>query len=305
MTPSRRCAFAVVRRVFEDGAYADRAFRAEADRSGLTGRDRAFAMRLAYGAVQRRRRSTGWSSGSRAAPPSGSTRPCWRPCGSACTSWPIWTASPITRPWGRASSSPSGRGGAGFRLVNAVLRRADTGGGRTGRVPGRRDAGRARRCAHSHPDWIAELWWEALGAEDARALMARDNEPPESAVRVEPLRTTTEEVAQALERERRATTGDPLLPEALVLAIPYDLHGSELFERGLLMPQSRGSMLVARAVDPRPGERVLDLCAAPGAKTTHLAALMEDRRRGRRRRGRPAACGGATARTAGASARAA
>ena len=57
---------------------------------------------------------------------------------------------------------------------------------------------------------------------------------------------------------------------------PYDLHGSAAFERGALMPQSRGSMLVARAVDPQPGERVLDLCAAPGAKTTHLAALMGD-----------------------------
>ncbi len=45
---------------------------------------------------------------------------------------------------------------------------------------------------------------------------------------------------------------------------------------GLVMPQSRASMLVARALDPRPGERVLDLCAAPGAKTTHLAALMQD-----------------------------
>jgi 16S rRNA (cytosine967-C5)-methyltransferase len=51
MTPSRRCAFAVVRRVFEDGSYADRAFRVEAERLGLEGRDRAFAMRLAYGTV--------------------------------------------------------------------------------------------------------------------------------------------------------------------------------------------------------------------------------------------------------------
>ena len=59
-----------------------------------------------------------------------------------------------------------------------------------------------------------------------------------------------------------------------MLGAPYDAHGSSLFEEGLVMPQSRASMLVARAVDPRPGERVLDLCAAPGAKTTHLAALM-------------------------------
>ena len=51
-TPARRCAYTVVRRVFEQGAYADRTFRAEADRARLEPRDRAFAMRLAYGAVQ-------------------------------------------------------------------------------------------------------------------------------------------------------------------------------------------------------------------------------------------------------------
>ncbi|MGH2979996.1 MAG: RsmB/NOP family class I SAM-dependent RNA methyltransferase, partial [Solirubrobacterales bacterium] len=61
-----------------------------------------------------------------------------------------------------------------------------------------------------------------------------------------------------------------------VLGDPYDLHRSAAFVRGALMPQSRASMLVARALDPRPGERVLDLCAAPGGKTTHLAALMGD-----------------------------
>jgi 16S rRNA (cytosine967-C5)-methyltransferase len=55
------------------------------------------------------------------------------------------------------------------------------------------------------------------------------------------------------------------------------VHASEVFARGELMPQSRGSMTVSRVLDPQPGERVLDLCAAPGAKTTHIAALMEGR----------------------------
>ena len=53
-TPARRCAFAVVRRVFEDGAYADRVFRTEAERARLAGRERSFAMQLAYGTIQRR-----------------------------------------------------------------------------------------------------------------------------------------------------------------------------------------------------------------------------------------------------------
>ena len=68
----------------------------------------------------------------------------------------------------------------------------------------------------------------------------------------------------------------PELPEALVLDAPFDLHGSELWRRGAIMAQSRGSMLAGRALAPRPGDRVLDLCAAPGAKTTQLAALLGD-----------------------------
>jgi 16S rRNA (cytosine967-C5)-methyltransferase len=62
-----------------------------------------------------------------------------------------------------------------------------------------------------------------------------------------------------------------------VLEGAFDAFGSPLWEQGAFMPQSRAAMAVARILAPRPGERVLDLCAAPGGKTTHLAALMEDR----------------------------
>jgi 16S rRNA (cytosine967-C5)-methyltransferase len=104
--------------------------------------------------------------------------------------------------------------------------------------------------------------------------MRRDNEPAESVVRANTLRITRDELAAALPVQAHPVDD---LPEALVLEEPYDLHGSEAFERGLLMPQSRASMLVAHVLDPQPGERVLDLCAAPGGKATHAAALMEDR----------------------------
>ena len=57
---------------------------------------------------------------------------------------------------------------------------------------------------------------------------------------------------------------------------PFDAEGSDLWGSGQIQPQSRASMLVSRIVDPHPGQRVLDLCAAPGGKTTHLAALMRD-----------------------------
>ncbi len=74
------------------------------------------------------------------------------------------------------------------------------------------------------------------------------------------------------------THGDPDLPEALVLDEPFDVLGSPAFRDGLIWPQSRSSMQVGRAVAAEPGMRVLDLCAAPGGKSGHLAALMEDQR---------------------------
>ena len=74
-----------------------------------------------------------------------------------------------------------------------------------------------------------------------------------------------------------ATRPAPGLPEGLVLDGAFDLAGSELWRSGAVQPQSRASMLVSRILAPEPGQRVLDLCAAPGGKTTHLAALMEDR----------------------------
>ena len=274
-TDARRCAYAVVRRVFEQDAYADRAFRAEADRLGLAGRDRAFALRLAYGTVQRRAtldhliEALSDRATERIDPPV-----------LAALRLGVHQLLFMDGVADHAAVTESvdlakGAGSRGHGFVNAVLRRA----AREGRsiVDGLGESTPAQAALrHSHPRWVAAAWWRLLGAAGAVELMRADNEPAESAVRVNSLRATREEVLAELAAAGVAARPAPGLPEGIVLDDPYDVHGSEAFRRGALMPQSRASMLVAHAVGPRRGERVLDLCAAPGAKTTHLAALMGD-----------------------------
>jgi 16S rRNA (cytosine967-C5)-methyltransferase len=275
VTPARRCAFNVLRRVFEQGAYADSAFRAEAERQELHGRDRSLAMRLAYGTIQRKAtldfviERLSERSIERLDPPV-----------VAALRLGLYQIAYLGGVADHAAVDESvelakrGRGG-GHKLVNATLRRATREAQRL--VDTLSDATPVEAALrHSHPRWVAELWWQMLGSEEARALMERNNEPAENAVRTNTLKTGAAPLVAALAEEGIGARQDSLLPEAVVLEQPYDVHGSRLFEEGLLMPQSRGSMLVARAVDPRPGEEVLDLCAAPGAKTTHLAALMKD-----------------------------
>ena len=115
--------------------------------------------------------------------------------------------------------------------------------------------------------------------------MAYDNEPGEVALRANTLVTDASTLAGELPARTRT---DPGIPEALVLEEPFDIHGSPLWTTGAFVAQSRAAMLVARALAPRPGERVLDLCAAPGGKSTHLGRAHAGRRGSRRGRAQPA-----------------
>ncbi|MEX0993500.1 MAG: 16S rRNA (cytosine(967)-C(5))-methyltransferase RsmB [Solirubrobacterales bacterium] len=273
VTASRRCAFAVVRRVFEHEAYADRAFRAEAERAGLAGRDRAFAMRLAYGAVQRKLTLDFLIERLSERSPSKLD-----PAVTAALRLGIYQIAFMERVPDHAAVGESVElakqsGTRGIGLVNAVLRRAAR--EARGTVASLSDETPAEAALrHSHPEWIARLWWEVLGSQEARALMERDNEPAESAVRANTLVTDAASLSEALSTAGVTCHVVADLPEALVVDGPFDAHGSVQYARGELMPQSRASMLVTRVLDPKPGERVLDLCAAPGAKTTHIGALM-------------------------------
>lgn len=272
-TPARLCAYRTLRRVSSGGAYADRALRAEAERLGLEGRERALARRLAYGAVQRRLTLNHVIARLADRPLERVDPPLLDALRLGVLQLVYLDSVPDRAAVEQTVELAKLEAPAGAGFANAVMRRA----AREARelvkaLPEGTPAEAAIR--HSHPEWLAELWWEELGREEALALLAHDNTPRETAVRANGLTTSAEELREGLAAEGVAAHTVPDLPEALVLESPFDAAASPLFRAGKLMPQSRASMLVARALAPRPGERVLDLCAAPGAKTTHIAALM-------------------------------
>jgi 16S rRNA (cytosine967-C5)-methyltransferase len=271
VAPARLCAYVVVRRVFERGAYADRAFAADANAARLDPRDRALAMRLAYGVVQRAGTLDHLIQQLAERPATALDPPLLAAVRLGLYELVYSSGVPDYAVVADAVQLAKTHARAGHGLVNAVLRRA----GRDGadallatlsdRTP------QAAAVMHSHPEWIARLWWDALGPDDARALMAADNQPLEVALRANTLITDAPTLARQLPVR---THLDPRIPEAVVPDEPFDAHASPLWQQGHFHAQSRAAMLVARTLDPQPGERVLDLCAAPGGKTTHLAALM-------------------------------
>jgi 16S rRNA (cytosine967-C5)-methyltransferase len=250
IAPARRAAYQVVRRVFEDDAYADRALRSAVE--GLDERDRALAQRLAYGTVQRVRTLDHAIStlGKRPvrkldAPVLASLR-----LGAYQLAYTELPAHAVVDD--AVELVRRARLERAVSFTNAVLRRVSAGiGGLLASLP-------EGPLKHSYPDWIHDVWSRDLGIDESLALMRAQNEPPELAVRL--------------------VRGD-------VGGEPTDVPGAFRVERideralaeGRIWPQSRASQLAALVVGSRDGERVLDSCAAPGGKATmlrgHVAAV--------------------------------
>ena len=245
VSPARIAAYEVVRRVFEDGAYADRAFAAAA--AGLDERDRALAQRIAYGTVQRVRTLDHAIETLGRRP----VRKLDAPVRDALRLGAYQLAFLDGVPAHAAANESvelvrRARFERAVPFANAVMRRLAEG------ICPLLDSLPEGPLKHSYPDWVAEVWERDLGREEALALMRAQNEPPETVVRV----------------VRGEVDGEPTdVPGALRVARVDERALAE----GRIWPQSRGSQVAGLAVGAREGERVLDLCAAPGGKATMLA----------------------------------
>ena len=236
IAPARRAAYEVVRRVFEEEAYADRALGSAVER--LDQRDRALAQRLAYGTVQRARtldfgiEQLGRRPVRKLDPP---VRAALR-LGAYQLAFTEQAEHAVVDD--AVELVRAARLERAVPFTNAVMRRLAQGfQGLVASLP-------EGPVKHSYPDWVAEVWTRDFGAEVALELMRAQNEPP------------------ALEVRAPEPVGEPTdIPGAYVV---------ETVDIQRMRPMSRASQLAALVVGSQEGERVLDLCAAPGGKTLML-----------------------------------
>lgn len=135
----------------------------------------------------------------------------------------------------------------------------------------------------SHPAWLVERWTSAFGSEETRRLLAWNNTPPQTFARINTLRTSAADLADLWTREGvkfEPFTSDWVGPDSVWQLIDHPpFTDLKSFNDGLFYVQDPSTLLAVGMLDPQPGETVLDLCAAPGGKTTLIAARMKNQGR--------------------------
>ena len=128
----------------------------------------------------------------------------------------------------------------------------------------------------SHPLWLTERWLARFGVEATRALLLADNRAVPVGLRVNLLRGTREQLITRLASEEVAASPATHSPDLVWVDGNHAPGRLAAFKQGFCTPQDESEALVSRLVAPQANERILDLCAAPGGKCTHLAELMGD-----------------------------
>lgn len=276
--PPRLVALRVLERVERTGAYADLALHANFDRSALDARERAFATELAYGTLRWRGRLDFLLAEvldrkfeKLEAPVTSLLR-----LGAYQLVFvdSLPNAVAVSETVRLAQSVGLDRASG---LINAVLRRL---GERWRDIPFpelKSDPIGHLTHALSLPPWLAERWLETLGAEEAAALALACNTPPPRSIR----NNRTRQSREVLLDELRERFPDAVLcafaSDGILLGHKGDAARDPAFLEGRFTIQDEAAQVVIDCLDPQPGEQILDLCAAPGAKATAIAERIGEK----------------------------
>ncbi len=166
------------------------------------------------------------------------------------------------------------RRAAGF--VNAVLRRLSREKDCLPELPGGPPE-EALALRYSHPQWLVSRLLELLGEEETERFLSLDNESVPAVIQRNPLRCSREELLEELEISGARLAPHAWMPDCWELSGGGDLEAMPAFRKGLFQVQDAAARAAVLASGPRPGDRMLDVCAAPGGKSFAAAMLMENR----------------------------
>lgn len=269
---AREIAYEMTRRVNAEGSYLNLLLRYGMNRSDLDPRDRALVVEMVYG-LQRHRNRLDFVIDAFSRRPLEELDPevldilrlgmyqlmqMRIPQHAAVNE----TVTLAKRRAGRAAAS----------FVNAVMRSASRGLKKLS-WPDRDDLPSYLGIVYSYPSWLVDYLLRLLGPHDSEELCAAQNEVPFLTLRANTGKLDSPTLLREIESGGGSGSLSACLEESLTgVTLPYDLL-LDLLHGGYCMVQDESSMLVGRAVDPRPGNIVIDACAAPGGKATHIAVL--------------------------------
>ena len=275
MNPSARTtALQVLVSCRNNGAWADAALKAQISRDGLSGPDAALCSRIVYGVMQNRMLLDFY-------------------IGAYCTQKPEHLQPPLLEilrigayqilyldkiPDSAAVNTSVelaklAKRGQASGLVNAVLRKISRNKSALPPIPDR-DEVQWLSIRYSHPKWFTKRLVNLLGREEAERFLDSDNQIAPITVQINPLKTTLELLTEELQQSGIAVRPHHWVPDCLELSGTGDLAALPSFREGKFLVQDPAARLVSLIAGIEPGQKVLDVCAAPGGKSISAAFAM-------------------------------
>jgi 16S rRNA (cytosine967-C5)-methyltransferase len=262
----------VILRSAEDGVFVDLLL--DKARESLDARDSAFLLELVYGTL-RNRSWLDWVLNQFSAQPVGKTDAWTRnilrfgayqllfldrvPVSAA-----VNTSTELAKTYGRKQS-----------YVNGLLRNMDRKRDSISK-PGIDDPVKRLATVYSHPEWVVRRWLNRFGAEQTETLLRGNNRDAPLVIRTNTLKTTRDGLKATLADQGVDAVETVFSEVGLELISSPAIRTLKAYQQGLFMVQDEAAQLVSLMLSPKPGEAVLDACAAPGGKATHLAEIMHN-----------------------------
>ena len=173
----------------------------------------------------------------------------------------------LSKRYGHAASS---------RYVNGVLRGIARNKGNIKYPEPKEDFNLYLSVKYSHPKWMVDQWIERFGSSFTENLLKSNNITPDLIIRVNTLKASKEQLAESLRDEGVEVENARYVEDAFIIKNSSSITKLKAFKDGWIQVQDESSMLVSKVLNPCPGDLVIDVCSAPGGKSTHIAQLMKN-----------------------------